>query len=138
MEIKFHGDWSNMQKRDINSETGPKPAAAYSQAVEVSGATRMLFISGQVGVEADETTPPGITEQARLAWRNLEAQLKAANMGLDNLVKVTMIVPDPADIPATRPVRAEVLGNRRPASTVIVAGLPNPAWKIEIEGIACA
>jgi 2-iminobutanoate/2-iminopropanoate deaminase len=98
----------------------------------------MLFISGQVGVEADGTMPTGMTEQARTAWRNLEAQLEAGNMGLDNLVKVTMIIPDPADIPASRPVRAEFLGDRRPASTVIVAGLANPSWKIEIEGIACA
>ena len=123
MEIKFHGDWSNMQKRDINSEIASKPSAAYSQAVEVSGATRMLFVSGQLGIDSDGTVPSSVTEQARIAWRNLEAQLKAANMGLNNLVKVTMIVPDPADIPATRPVRAEVLGDRRPASTVIVAGL---------------
>jgi 2-iminobutanoate/2-iminopropanoate deaminase len=74
----------------------------------------MLFISGQVGIEPDGTTPPGITEQARIAWRNLEAQLNAANMELDNLVKVTMIVPDPADIPASRPVRAEVWGIANP------------------------
>ena len=127
-----------MQRRDINAEAGPIPAAAYSQAVEVAGGTRMLFISGQVGVEADGTMPTGMTEQARIAWRNLDAQLKAASMGLDNLVKVTMIIPDPADIPASRPVRAEALGDRRSASMVIVAGLANPAWKIEIEGIACA
>lgn len=127
-----------MQKRDINAETAPPLVATYSQAVEVTGGTRMLFIRGQLGVEADGTTPAGMTEQARLAWRNLEAQLKAAAMGFENLVKVTMIIPDPTDIPASRPERAEALGDHRPASTVIVAGLANPAWKIEIEGIACA
>jgi enamine deaminase RidA (YjgF/YER057c/UK114 family) len=98
----------------------------------------MLFISGQIGVRADGTSPTGVAEQARLAWRNLEAQLNAAGMGFDNLVKVTMIIPNAADIPATRSARAEALGNRRPASTLIVAGLADPAWKIEIEGIACA
>jgi enamine deaminase RidA (YjgF/YER057c/UK114 family) len=59
-------------------------------------------------------------------------------MGFDNLVKVTMIIPDPSDIPASRPARAEALGDRRPASTIIVAGLTNPDWKIEIEAIAYA
>jgi 2-iminobutanoate/2-iminopropanoate deaminase len=127
-----------MQRRDINAETAPLPAAAYSQAVEVTGGTRMLFISGQLGIEADATTPTDMTEQARLAWRNLEAQLKAVGMGFDNLVKVTMIIPDPSDIPASRPARAEALGDRRPASTIIVAGLTNPDWKIEIEAIAYA
>jgi len=127
-----------MQKRDINAENAPQPASAYSQAVEVSGGTRMLFISGQLGTEVDGTTPASMAEQARLAWRNLGAQLAAAGMGFDNLVKVTMIIPEAAEIPASRPARAKALGDRRPASTVIVAGLANPAWKIEIEAIACA
>lgn len=125
-----------MQKREINAELAPQPASAYSQAVEVTGGARILFISGQLGTEADGTAPPGMAEQARLAWRNLAAQLAAAGMGFDNLVKVTMIIPDAAEIPASRASRAEALGDRRPASTVIVAGLANPALKIEIEGIA--
>jgi 2-iminobutanoate/2-iminopropanoate deaminase len=79
-----------------------------------------------------------MAEQARLAWRNLGAQLTAAGMGFDNLVKVTMIIPDAAEIPSSRPARAEALGDHRPTSTVIVGGLANPAWKIEIEGIAYA
>ena len=127
-----------MQRRDINAGLAPQPAAAYSQAVEVSGGTRILFISGQLGTEADGTTPSSMAEQAQLAWRNLGSQLAAAGMGFDNLVKVTMIIPDAADIPASRPPRLEVLGDRRPASTVIVAHLADPAWKIEIEGIAYA
>ncbi len=59
-------------------------------------------------------------------------------MGFGNLVKVTMIIPNAAEIPASRAARAEVLGDLRPASTVIVAGLADPAWKIEIEGVAYA
>jgi enamine deaminase RidA (YjgF/YER057c/UK114 family) len=38
-----------MQKRDINATLAPKPASAYSQAIEVTGCTRILFIGGQVG-----------------------------------------------------------------------------------------
>ena len=126
-----------MQIRTINAELAPQPASAYSQAVEVSGATRTLFISGQLGTEFDGATPSSVEEQARLAWRNLRFQLEAAGMTFDNLVKVTMYVPDPADIPASRPARAEALGHRHPASTVLVAALANPAWRIEIEAIAC-
>jgi hypothetical protein len=48
--------------------------------------------------------------------------------GFDNLVKVT-IIPDASEIPASRPARVEALGDRRPASTPIVGGLANPAWK---------
>lgn len=127
-----------MKTRAINAELAPPPAAAYSQAIEVSGASRTLFLSGQLGTEPDGTSPPGIEEQARLAWRNLELQLHAAGMTFDNLVKVTVYIPDPADIPASGLARARALGERRPASTVLVVGLARPAWKIEIEAVACA
>lgn len=125
-----------MQERDINAELAPQPASAYSQAVEVTGGERILFISGQLGTEADGTTPPGMAEQARLAWRNLGAQLAAAGMGFANLVKVTMIIPDAAEIPArARPAR-RCWATDAPPARLSVAGLANPAWKIEIEGIA--
>jgi 2-iminobutanoate/2-iminopropanoate deaminase len=64
--------------------------------------------------------------------------LRAGGMTLDNIVKMTTIVPNFADFAESRRIRAEVLGARRPASTAIVGGLANPAWKIEIEAIACA
>ena len=114
------------------------PVAAYTQAIEVSGATRTLYISGQVGQRMDGTMPDDIVEQSRLAWQNLEAQLKAAGMTLDNLVKVTTILPNRGDLAAAREGRSKVLGDRKPASTLIVGGLANPAWKIEVEGIAVA
>ncbi len=127
-----------MQRRDINAASGPPPAGQYTQAVEVSHALRTLYVSGQVGTEPDGTMPEDATAQARLAWRNLHAQLEAAGMTLDNVVKITTIIPDAGDIPASRVARAEALGDRRPASTLIVGGLANPGWKIEIEAVAVA
>ena len=92
------------------------------QAVEVVGTVRILHISSQIGIQADDTLPSGMAGQARLAWRNVAAQLAAAGMGF-NLVKVRTIIPDATEIPA---------------STLVLAGLADPAWKIEIEGIAYA
>ena len=127
-----------MQISFLNAAEAPQPAAAYSQAVEVAGATRMLLLSGQLGVQPDGSAPATMADQATLAWSNVRAQLAAAGMGMENLVKVTMIIPDRSEIAASRPARAAALGDLRPASTVIVAGLADPAWKIEIEAIACA
>src|SRR4029079_13798197 len=121
-----------------NAADAPLPAAAYTQAIEVPGATRTLYVSGQVGQRTDGTIPDDVIEQSRLAWQNLEAQLKAAGMTLDNLVKITTILPNLGSLAAAREARTAVLGDRRPASTLIVGGLANPAWKIEIEGIAVA
>ena len=127
-----------MQRRDLNAPDAYAPVAAYTQAIEVSGAVRTLYISGQIGQRMDGALPEDVAEQSRLAWQNLEAQLKAAGMTFDNLVKVTTILPDQGDVAAAREARSKALGNRKPASTLIVAGLANPAWKIEIEGVAVA
>jgi enamine deaminase RidA (YjgF/YER057c/UK114 family) len=127
-----------MQRRDINAADAPQPAGQYTQAVEVTAVARTLYISGQVGVAVDGSIPADAEAQSALAWRNLQMQLRAADMRLENLVKITTIVRDPADIPAVRAGRAAVLGAHRPASTLIVGGLSNPAWKVEVEGIAVA
>ena len=83
-----------MQRRDLNAPDAPHPVAAYTQAIEVSGASRTLYISGQIGQRIDGTIPDDIVEQSRLAWQNLAAQIKAAGMTLDHLVKVTTILPN--------------------------------------------
>jgi 2-iminobutanoate/2-iminopropanoate deaminase len=127
-----------MQRRDLNAADAPPPVAAYTQAIEVAGATRTLYISGQVGQRMDGAISADIVEQSRLAWQNLEAQLKAAGMTLDNLVKITTVLPNRGDLAAAWEARSAVLGDRRPASTLIVGDLANPAWKIEIEDIAVA
>jgi 2-iminobutanoate/2-iminopropanoate deaminase len=127
-----------MQRRDLNAPDAPHPVAAYTQAIEVSGASRTLYISGQIGQRIDGTIPDDIVEQSSLAWQNLAAQIKAASMTLDHLVKVTTILPNQQDVATAREARRKVLGDRKPASTLIVADLANPAWKIEIEGVAVA
>jgi len=59
-------------------------------------------------------------------------------MGIENLVKITTIVRNASDVAAVRAGRVAVLGAHRPASTLIIGGLSNPAWKVEVEGIAVA
>jgi 2-iminobutanoate/2-iminopropanoate deaminase len=60
-----------MQRRDLNAPDAPLPISAYTQAIEVSGATRTLYISGQVGQRVDGTIPDDIVEQSRLAWQKI-------------------------------------------------------------------
>ena len=127
-----------MPIRHINAADAAPPAGLYSQAVEVTGTTRTLYISGQVGIDMAGNIPADVTAQSRLVWANITAQLRAAGMTLDNLVKITTIMPSLDDLAASRVARAEALGERKPASTLIVGGLANPAWKIEIEAIAVA
>ena len=87
-----------MQRRDINAPDAPAPAGQYSQAVEVTGATRTLYLSGQVGVAPDGSIAADATAQAAQIWANIAAQLRAAGMGIENLVKLTIIVSEPEDV----------------------------------------
>jgi enamine deaminase RidA (YjgF/YER057c/UK114 family) len=127
-----------MIQRTLNAATAPDPVGAYAQAVEIAGAQRLLFISGQIPVARDGAVPSGFEAQCRQAWANLKAQLQAAGMTLDNVVKITMVLADRNDGLVNRAIRQEMLGERRPALTVIVTGIFDVAWLLEIEAIAAA
>lgn len=127
-----------MKLTRINAPDAPIPAGGYVQAMEVANASRLLFISGQVPDTVDGATPADFEEQARLIWQNLIAQLSAANMTLDNLVKVTFFLSDRKHIDGYRKVRQEVLQGRTVALTTIIAGIFDEKWLMEIEAIAAA
>lgn len=127
-----------VQRRVIDAEDAPKPLGGYAQAVEVSGAGRLLFISGQIPTSADGSVPERFEDQARLVWQNIIAQLRAADMTLDNLVKVTYFLSDRKYIADYRRVRQQVLGDRRIALTTIITGIFDENWLLEIEAVAAA
>jgi len=127
-----------MRRRSLSAPDAPAAAGGYAQAVEVADARRFLFVSGQVPVAADGSLPDGFRAQCSQAWRNLEAQLRADGMGLDDLVKVTTFLADRGDAAENRRVRREVLGDRSPALTVVVAGIFDERWLVEIEAVAAA
>jgi 2-iminobutanoate/2-iminopropanoate deaminase len=125
-----------METRKINAPDAPEAVGGYSQAVEITNANRVLFISGQIPVRVDGTTPEGFLDQARLAWANVEAQLKAAGMGLENIVKHTTFLADRKYREENRQVRREIFGELRPALTVVITGIFDEAWLLEVEAIA--
>jgi enamine deaminase RidA (YjgF/YER057c/UK114 family) len=127
-----------MRTRVLEADDAAPAVGGYAQALEVTGAARTLYISGQVPVAADGSLAAGFAEQCRQAWANVEAQLRAAGMGLDNLVKVTTFLASRAHAMENREIRQEILGGRRVAVTVIVAGIFDEQWLIEIEAIATA
>jgi len=127
-----------MKRREINATDAPQPLGGYAQAVELTGASRVVFVSGQIPVRANGDVPESFEEQARVTWANLIAQLRAADMTLDNLVKVTFFLSDRKYIADYRRVRQEVLGDRRIALTTIITGIFDERWLLEIEGYAAA
>jgi enamine deaminase RidA (YjgF/YER057c/UK114 family) len=127
-----------MPFRASNALDAPPPSGGYSQAVETTGARRFLFVSGQVPVDADGIVPDAFEEQARLAWRNVERQLAAAGMDLAGIVKHTTYLARREGREANGRVRREILGDLEPALTVVIAGIFDESWLLEIEAIAAA
>ena len=123
-----------MRTRAIEPQTG----LAYAQALEVTGAQRLLFISGQIPADAQGEVPGTFRAQAELAWANVLAQLKAAGLSVAHLVKVTTFLASREHTLANREVRQQVLGSHAPALTVIITGIFDERWLIEIEAVAAA
>lgn len=122
--------------RPLTGDGSPPVQGSYPQAVEVTGASRWLYLSGQIPVAPDGSLAADFTGQCRQVWANVETQLHAAGMTLDNLVKVTTFLASRDHALQNRQVRLEVLAGRQPALTVIVTGLFDEAWLVEIEAVA--
>ena len=124
--------------RPLTGDGSPPVKGTYPQAVETTGASRWLHLSGQVPVASDGSVKADFLGQCEQVWDNVEIQLAAAGMTLDNLVKVTTYLADRSHALENREVRATRLAGRPPALTVIVTGLFDEAWLVEIEAIAAA
>ena len=120
-----------MTRRLIDSGSSFEQQIGYSRAV-VDG--DWVFVSGTTGFDyATMTIANDIVEQAEQCLKNIEAALRQAGAMLDDVVRVTYIVPEAAAFPDCWPVLRKYFGEIRPAATMISAGLADPRMKIEIE-----
>ncbi len=109
----------------------------YSHAVEVPPNARTLYISGQVPVAADGSTPEGIEDQVMLAFDNVQTVLAEAGMSLDDVVRVNVYLTDESYFPAFRDHRNRLFTDHKAASTAVaIAALAHPQFKVEIEAVA--
>lgn len=133
------GDKVIMKMQPVNAPNAPQSLSRYySQATEVTGASRLLFISGQIPADVDSNVPHDFESQARLCWANMAAQLDAAGMTFANVVKVTVFLKRYEDREVNAKVRFEVFGAHRPAISTVITDVYDPAWLLEIEAIAAA
>ncbi len=122
----------------INPVGVPEAAGGYVNALEVIGASRLMFVSGQIPQTPNGHVPVSIEDQCRLVWANLVLTLQEASMDVPHLVKVTTFLCDREHAAVNTAVRQDVLGDHRPSLTVIIAEIWDPAWLVEIEAIAAS
>ena len=123
--------------RATNPTTVAAPIGAYSHSVEIPPHSRILYISGQVGIGPDGLLKEGVEAQTEQVCRNIVAILEANGMGLSDLVKVNSYLINPGDLGAFRAARTRVFGDAKPASTLaVIQALAGPQYLVEIEAIA--
>ena len=113
-----------------------EPLSHYTDAVR---AGRLLFVSGCVPVDGAGALVGGddVVAQARQVFRNVGDVLAAAGASFRDVVKITVFLTDIDDRAAVNPVRREVFGDARPASTLVeVSRLAVPGAKLEVEAVA--
>jgi 2-iminobutanoate/2-iminopropanoate deaminase len=120
-------------KAAVHSKSAPSPIGPYSQGIDAGA----VYCSGQVGI--DPTTGnlvEGVVAQTGRALQNLDAVLRAAGLGLGNVVKTTVFLADMAEFAQMNEEYGKHFSPPYPArSTVQVAALPKGA-RVEIEAVA--
>ena len=110
----------------------------YAHAVELRGAQRLLLTSGTMGLDPGGAAGASLGEQLDLVWANLRAILAAADMTVDDIVRVTSYLRDAGYAETNAQARQRVLGGRRVPTTAIVVQTLEPDWLVEVELIAAA
>lgn len=124
------------EREEIRVAGQAEPISHYTDAVRIG---QLLFVSGCVPVDAEGRLVGGddVVEQARQTFANIGAVLDAGGSSFADVVKVTVFLTDIDDRPKINPVRQEVFGESRPASTLVeVSRLAIPGAKIEVEAVA--
>lgn len=110
--------------------------ASYSPARVMSGPLLLLAGQGPLDAEGGLVGAGDAAAQAEQVFANIAAVLAAHGAGLADLVRLTVYVADRADIAAVQAVRARLLASPYPAATIVIAGLVDPGWRLEIEATA--
>jgi len=131
-----------MQKREINP-TDWLLAFNINHAIEVTGAQRVLYLSGQTSNGADGAPMHAgdLVAQFRLAWSNLKDALSAADMGPADIVRLNMYTTDVKGFMAAAGELVPIFAGDgcKPVSTLLgVAELFEPEIMIELEATAVA
>ena len=106
----------------------------FAEATRVGNA---VWVSGQRGFDAADEIPDDPAAQARIAFENLQAVLRAAGAELDDIVSLTTYHTDMADVDTFRAVKDEFVRPPYPSWTVVgVRELADPSMKVEIAAVA--
>ena len=120
----------SMNRINIAGTSPYEPIIGFSRAVRIGN---VVHVSGTGPVGAEESSA---AEQTRVVLRLIEAALTQAGASFEHVVRTRMFLAHAEDWEEVGRAHGEVFGTIRPASTMVVAALLNPKWRVEIEAEA--
>jgi enamine deaminase RidA (YjgF/YER057c/UK114 family) len=122
---------------DFSSPPDLPTPFGYSHVVGIPTG-RLVWTSGQIGMDGNDTVPDGMEAQARLVFENLGRALAAQGAGWGDVVKLTFYVTHTDEIAVVRAVRDEFVDTQHPPTSTLVqvAGLFRSDLVIEVEAVA--
>jgi enamine deaminase RidA (YjgF/YER057c/UK114 family) len=110
----------------------------FSAAVVVPlGPKSLIFVSGEVGRDAEgKVVPGGMEAEARQCFANIRQALTRAGADFKDVVRITAYIKDLADYPAYAKVRIEVFGENWPASASVGVSDLLLGARLEIDAVA--
>jgi enamine deaminase RidA (YjgF/YER057c/UK114 family) len=124
-----------MERQVVFSGSPYEPTIGYSRAVRDG---RHVFVAGTCAVMPDNADPPeDAYGQARRCLEIIVAALADAEAGPEHVVRTRIYLVNTEDWEEVGRAHAEVFGDIRPASTmVVVSAIVDPRWLVEIEADA--
>lgn len=119
----------------VSTPNAPAAAGHYAQALKHGG---LVYVSGQLPVAPDGSHHPeaDFDAQARQAIANLLAVTEAAGASVATLLKVTVYLVDVANWPRFNAIYAQMLGDARPARSIVPVPELHYGYLVEIDAIA--
>ena len=122
-----------------NPTQGIYPATGdYVHAIEVQEPKRFLYVAGTMGLDQRGVAGKNLAEQLDLIWSNIRVILASAEMSVDNIVRLTSYLRDPAYAEENAKARVRALNGRVSPTIGIVAQTLSSDWLVEIEVVAAA
>lgn len=124
----------------MNTERRASSGSPWEEEVGFSRALRVgerVFVAGTAPVWPDGSCQPGADAQARRCFEIIAAALEEVGAEMRHVVRTRMFITEATDAGAVGAVHSSYFSKSRPSATmVVVAGLLDPRWRVEIEAEA--
>ena len=118
----------------VASGSAYEPVIGFSRAIRVGD---RVLVSGTAPIWPDGSCDPDPEVQAARCLEIIVAALAEAGAGPSDVVRTRTYLVDPADWEAVGRAHGAVFAEVRPASTmVVIVGMLDPRWRVEIEAEA--